>query len=319
MTSAFGTQVNVVNPLVSGLFQGCAYGLVALGIVLLYKSDRVFNFAQAEIASFGGLVAYAFMEGTSFFPRLPYPVAMFLGVSASVAAALLTERFVIRPLFSRPKVVLVVATIGVLLFLAALDGLPSIFPAGATYRLRSVATVFGGGASSSALQVDGIRVSWDQLVALGLLLSLAPLSLLFFRRTRTGLAILAVSEDATAARIMGISVTRTSQATWGIAGLLAGLAGVVLASQPSAVNGANIFTGTVLVPSITAAVLGGVTSLSGAFIGGVGLGVFQAFANSDGALLPGLSQVPGLPTLAVFVVLLTVLLFRPQGLLGTDT
>ncbi len=314
----FDFAIQVVQPGVNGVFQGCAYGLIALGIVLLYKSNRIFNFAQAEIASFGGLVAWALStDNDGFWPRLPYFVAVALGVSASVLISLVTERLVIRPLFDRPRVVLVVGTVGVLLLLAAVDGLTFIFPAGGTYKVHSIAVAFGGSPVQQALAVDGIRVAYDQLVALGVLVALAVGSLVFFKRTRTGTAILAVSQDPTAARVVGISVARTSQVTWGIAGLLAGIAGVVLASQPAAVNGANVFTGTVLVPSIAAAVLGGVTSLSGAFVGGIGLGLFEAFAIADGSNIPGLKGVAGLSGVAVFAVLLVVLLARPQGLFGS--
>jgi len=317
----FDFAIQVVQPGVSGVFQGCAYGLIALGIVLLYKSNRIFNFAQAEIASFGGLVTWALStDNDGFWPRLPYFVAVVVGVSASVLISLVTERLVIRPLFDRPRVVLVVGTVGVLLLLAAVDGLSFIFPAGrGTYKVHSIAVAFGGSPVQRALTVDSIRVTYDQLVALAVLIALAVGSLLFFKRTRTGTAILAVSQDPTAARVVGISVARTSQVTWGIAGLLAGIAGVVLASQPTAVNGPNVFTGTVLVPSIAAAVLGGVTSLSGAFVGGLGLGLFEAFADIDGANLPGLRSVAGLPGLATFAVLLVVLLARPQGLFGSGT
>ncbi len=317
----FNLTTQVIAPGVSGLFEGCAYGLIALGIVLLYKSNRIFNFAQAEIASFGGLVTYALTtppNGT-FWPRLPFFVACVLGVSASVVVSLLTERLVIRPLFDRPRVVLVVGTVGVLLLLAAVDGLAVLFGAGSAYKVHSIAVAFGGAQSDAALVVDRVRISYDQVLALAVLVALAIGSLLFFRRTRTGTAILAVSQDPTAARVVGISVARTSQITWGIAGLLAGIAGVVLALQPNTVNGPNILTGTVLVPSIAAAVLGGVTSLSGAFVGGVALGLFEAYANIDGANIPGLAQVPGLSGLAVFLVLLVVLLVRPQGLFGSET
>lgn len=317
---SFDLTTQVVAPGVSGLFEGCAYGLIALGIVLLYKSNRIFNFAQAEFASFGGLVTWALTtHNDGFWPRLPFFPACVLGVAASVVVSLLTERLVIRPLFDRPRVVLVVGTVGVLLLLAAVDGLAVVFPEGGAYKVHSVAVAFGGAQSDAALIVDRVRISYDQVLALAVLVALAIGSLLFFRRTRTGTAILAVSQDPTAARVVGISVARTSQITWGIAGLLAGIAGVVLSLQPNTVNGPNILTGTVLVPSIAAAVLGGVTSLSGAFVGGIALGLFEAYANIDGANIPGLAQVPGLSGLAVFLVLLVVLLVRPQGLFGSET
>src|SRR3954462_13984861 len=96
----FSTQLNLLKPLVQGLFQGSAYGLLGLGLVLLYKSNRIFNFAQGEFAGVAALVAYLFDTGSQHFPRVPYAFAIVFGVLAAVLVALLTERLVVRPMFS---------------------------------------------------------------------------------------------------------------------------------------------------------------------------------------------------------------------------
>ena len=114
--------LDVVAPAVTGIIQGSVYGLLGLGIVLLYKSSRIFNFAQAE---FGGVAAFMwvfFDTGKGFLPDLPTPLAVLVGVLAGVLVALLTERLVVRPLFNAPKITVVVATAGVLLLLIALEG-----------------------------------------------------------------------------------------------------------------------------------------------------------------------------------------------------
>ena len=112
--------LDVVAPAISGIVQGSVYGLLGLGLVLLYKSNRIFNFAQAE---FGGVAAFTwifFDEGRWFLPNLPTPVAVVIGVLMAVAVALLTERLVVRPLFNAAKITVVVATAGVLLLLIAI-------------------------------------------------------------------------------------------------------------------------------------------------------------------------------------------------------
>src|SRR5438128_4584942 len=102
----FSVQLNFLSPLINGIANGAAYGLLGLGLVLLYKSNRIFNFAQGEFAGVAALVAYLFDTGSQHFPRVPYAFAIVFGVLAAVLVALLTERLVVRPMFSRPRVVL---------------------------------------------------------------------------------------------------------------------------------------------------------------------------------------------------------------------
>src|SRR3954447_12753354 len=99
----FSFQLNVLSPLINGIANGAAYGLLGLGLVLLYKSNRIFNFAQGEFASVGAIVAYVFTAGTGVLPKLPYFLAALLGLLAAVGVALATERLVIRPMFDRAK------------------------------------------------------------------------------------------------------------------------------------------------------------------------------------------------------------------------
>jgi branched-chain amino acid transport system permease protein len=310
----FSVQINFLSPLISGISNGAAYGLLGLGLVLLYKSNRIFNFAQGEFATVGAIVAYVFDAGTGFFPKTPFLIAALLGILASVGVALLTERLVIRPMFDRPKVVLVVATVGVALLLIGVEGL---LPYPKSQSLPTLNQVFG--ISAAAGRVDGVPVNYQDIAKLVALALLAGAAFVFFRYSRNGTAILAVSQDATAARVVGISVERISLITWGIAGLLAGVAGVLLAVYPTGSVTPGAFTGTTLTVSFAAAVLGGMTSLPGAFVGGLSLGLIEAFANADASFVPGLKLVrTGQSELAVFVVLIAILLLRPAGLLGKE-
>jgi len=121
--NAFSVQLNFISPLIDGIANGAAYGLLGLGLVLLYKSNRIFNFAQGEFATVGAIVTYVFYAGVGALPKLPFGIAVVLGLLASTGVAMLTERLVIRPMFNRAKVILVVGTVGVALLLVGLEGL----------------------------------------------------------------------------------------------------------------------------------------------------------------------------------------------------
>ena len=316
----FSVQINFLSPLINGIANGAAYGLLGLGLVLLYKSNRIFNFAQGEFATVGAIVTYVFFTGTGVLPEMPGPdwlrylLAALLGLVASVGIALLTERLVIRPMFNRAKVVLVVGTVGVALLLIGVEGL---LPYPKSQSLPTVSDVLH--IQPFVTRIDNIPLLYQDLTKLAVLVVLAVASFLFFRYTRTGTAILAVSQDTTAARVVGISVERISLISWGIAGLLGGVAGILLAVPPQGTITPGAFTGTTLTVAFSAAVLGGMTSLPGAFVGGLSLGLVEAFAQSDSSFVPGLRSVNSGQELAVFIVLLVVLLVRPQGLLGRET
>jgi len=296
--------LEVVAPAVTGLVQGSVYGLLGLGLVLLYKSNRIFNFAQAE---FGGVAAFTwifFDTGKGFLPETPTPVAVVIGILMAVLVALLTERLVVRPLFNAPKITVVVATAGVLLLLIAVEGFLYGGEAG------SFPAIFAG----DAINEGAIRVTNQGLAIIVALFVLAIASALFFSRSRYGTAILAVSQEATASRLVGISVERISALTWGLAGFLAGVAGILLAGSIGLAAPGSL-TGLALVPAFTAAVFGGVTSLPGALVGGIVIGVIESLATAN---IPK-EDLPGSGQVVLFVALLLVLLVRPSGLLGKET
>jgi branched-chain amino acid transport system permease protein len=312
--STFSVQLNFLSPLVNGIANGAAYGLLGLGLVLLYKSNRIFNFAQGEFATVAAIVTYVFSAGTGVLPKLPFFIAAVLGLIGSVGVAMLTERLVIRPMFDRAKVILVVGTVGVALLLIGIEGL---LPYPKTQSLPPISQVLG--TKPYLMKIDSIPVLDQDVAKLLLLVVLAVAAFVFFRYTRTGTAILAVSQDATAARVVGISVERISLISWAIAGLLGGVAGILLAVAPTGTVTPGAFTGTTLTVAFTAAVLGGMTSLPGAFVGGLLLGLIESFTNADASFVPLLSHVRnGQAELVVFAVLLAVLMFRPRGLLGQE-
>ena len=286
--------------LVIGLITGAGYGLVALGLVLIYKSSGVFNFAQGE---FGTVAVYALWAAHT--NGIPYVPAIALALLAALAMGLLTERVIIRPLFDAPRVTLLVATAGVSLLAIGVE----IWLGEA--RLRFIQPALG---RFDRVSVLGIKVSDQRMLILATLIILAVALALFFSRTNLGLAILAVSQEPVATELMGISVRRLSSLVWGLAAVLGGLGGVLTAGVVQNFGPSFITTST-LIPAFTAAVLGGMTSLPGAFVGGVVVGVVQAFAIDLGGE-PVFADIPGPGTLAVFLLLIGVLAVRPQGLLG---
>ena len=289
--------------LVIGVITGAVYALVALGLVLVYKASGIFNFAQAE---FGTVAVYAAYFGHEHLD-VPYGVALLLGVAAGVAMGLLTERLVIRPLHAAPRVTLLVATAGVALLAIGVEFWRANNPS-----LRVLAPI---STELERVSVLGIKISDQRLVIL-LVLVVTAAGLAAFFRSPTGLAVLAASQESTAAQLVGISVNRVSAMTWALAALLGSLAGLLTAPISNFTPGFLTFGASgALIAGFTAAVIGGMTSMPGAVVGGLTIGIVEALGGS----LSAFGDVPGAKSLLVFLALLLVLLVRPQGLFGART
>ena len=292
--------------LVIGVISGAAYGLVALGLVLIYKSSGVFNFAQGEFGTVALCTLYLLHSND-----IPYGFAVIGGLLAAMLLGFLTERVIIRPLFEAPRVTLLVATAGVALLAIAIQ--QWLFD----NQGRPIAKALP---RTDRVTIFDVDISDQRLLLIGTLAVLAVLLGLFFTRTNLGLAIIGASQEPTATELVGISVRRLSTFTWVLAALLGGLAAVIAVPENLSFT-PGIMTSAYLIPAFTAAVLGGMTSLPGAFLGGVLVGIIQSVATSadifqDGGAL----EIPGTPsTLIVFLVLLGVLVIRPQGLLGKSS
>ena len=284
--------------LVIGLFQGAVYGLLAVGLVLVYKGARVFNFAQGEFGTVAAFVTFALFEQAG----IPYGVAVAGGLAAAVVLGLLVERLAIRPVFDAPRVTVLVATVGVALLIVAVTVLVA----------KPEPRVLPPAISGDPITFAGVALVPQQFLILGVLAALAAVLALFFSRTNLGLAILAISQDVLATRIVGISVPRISRLIWAMAALLGGVAGILQA--PLTIFTPGFMTTTTLVPAFTAAVLGGMTSLPGAFVGGLLVGAAQ----NVGIFYLQRAGIPGASELTVFSLLLVVLLVRPRGLLGKE-
>ncbi len=301
MLAVSGTDL--LNATVIGVVFGAVYSLTAIGLVLIYRSSGIFNFAQAE---FGTVAVYGTWYTSNYgipIPfvgsiDVPYGVAAVIGVLSGVAVALVTERFVIRPLSQGPKVTLLVATAGIALLAIGVQ----------FWRTAENAGKF----LDPLTQWDGIRLGVDisgQRILTLVVLVIAVVALTLFLRSPYGLAILAASQDADAAELIGLDTRRISMLVWGLAGLLGAVGGIMLTGGTP--FGPGTITSAALIPGFTAAVIGGLSSLPGAVVGGMTIGLLQSFGS-----LSTFDAVPGASAITVFLVLLLVLLFKPEGLLG---
>jgi branched-chain amino acid transport system permease protein len=286
--------------IVIGLINGAMYALIALGLVLVYKSSGIFNFAQGE---FGTVAIYIMWLLTQ--RNIPYVICAILAIGTAVVLGLLTEQLVIKPLYSTPRVILLVATAGVALLCIGIEfWLGQPVPRQLAPALKR----------TDRLSIFGVYVSDQRMLLVLVLIGFGLALWYFFNRTYYGLALLGAAQDPTATELVGISTRRVAAFTWGLAGLLGGLAGILNAP----ISGSffpGFMTTTALIPGFTAAVLGGMTSLPGAFVGGAVVGIAQSVAlKAD-----WFRSIPSPDTLVVFVILLAVLVIRPQGILGKSS
>jgi branched-chain amino acid transport system permease protein len=283
--------------LVIGLVNGAMYGLVALGLVLIYKSSGIFNFAQGEFGTVAIYVLWLLLER-----HVPYAISVILALGCSVAIGLATERIIIRPLYRSPRVILLVATAGVALLLIGLE-----FWIGKPLP-RTVAPALS---RTDRLTIFGVLVSDQRMLLVLVLVGFGIGLAFFFSRTSLGLALLGAAQEPTATELAGISTKQLAALTWGMAAMLGGLAGI-LNAPISGTFGPGFMTLSVLIPAFTAAILGGMTSLQGAFLGGALVGVAESLALKSSVF----ASIPSPDTFVVFLILLAILIARPQGLLG---
>ena len=329
-------DITLLAVVVSGVQLGVVYALVAVGIALVYKSTKVLNFAQGEIGTvaaffvfmgLGGFTADATLD--SAYPFLTMVGWTLVAIVLGAAVALAINLGVVSRLADAAPVTSLVATIGVALLLIGsqvlyFDAVPRPFPtftqgapAGFSFGPLCFATRGPDGGclgGEGILVLGGANITYQFLLT-ALVLGLVAFGLAAFFRTPVGIALLASSQEPYAAQLQGVSLRAMSALAWGTAGAFGALAGVLAGGTQETIY-PGFMTSTVLIPAIVAAVLGGITSVPGAVVGALILGLVQTYANA--AVLSQGWQVPGPPQLATFAVLLLVLLFRPRGLFGRE-
>ena len=280
----------IFNVLVFGLLLGGIYGLVSIGLNLIFGVVRIVNFAQGELVMFGmygSYYAYAFLGINPYLSVLVVaPLVGLLGVAI--------QRLVIQPLHNESNMQ-IFATFGLLMLFQNIMLAVS----------RGEAFSIGGQVGADVLTVGDLRISVVRLVTL-VATTLITIGLhLFLSRTIAGKSIRAVTQDKRAARVMGINVERTFLFTFGIGAALAGMAGALLTPIYSITPGVG---GNFILAAFAVVVLGGLGSVWGAYIGGLIVGVVEAFA--------GYYIDPALKNAIWFVIFLVVLIVRPSGLFG---
>lgn len=280
----------MLSYLVIGLFTGAAYGLLAVGFVLVYRGTRVFNLAHGEIGATGLFVAWTLLAW------LPVGLAALVGILVAALVGLSTERLLLRRLTDRTPLAALAVTLGAALTLAYLHMLVW----GATVK------TFPSPVGNATFDVGGLTITTPRLVALVAAVTVALGLAAFLRRTRAGLTVWATTSDPALARLSSVDVPRVRSLVWAAGGAVAGLAAILLAVIYSF---HPLFMTLVLVRALAAALLGGLNSLTGALLGGLAIGVVESMVIAT----TGRSSAVDV---AVFAVILGVLLLRPQGLLG---
>ncbi|MBX3656813.1 MAG: branched-chain amino acid ABC transporter permease [Ramlibacter sp.] len=298
-----------LETLIGGLMAGMLYSLVALGFVLIFKASGVFNFAQGAMVLFAALAMARFSEwiprGLGIESRLLGNVLAFVAATACMfVLAWLVERLVLRHLVNQEGVTLLMATLGITYFL---DGLGQTLFGSDIYQINVgmpkdplflFENVFQG----------GILVSQEDIVAAIIAACLVAALSLFFQKTGTGRALRAVADDHQAAQSIGIPLNRIWVIVWCVAGITALVAGIIWGSK----LGVQFSLTTVALRALPVIILGGLTSVPGAIIGGLIIGVGEKL--SEVYLGPFVGG--GIEIWFAYVLALAFLLVRPQGLFG---
>ncbi len=274
----------------SGLTVGSVYALVALGFTLIYNASDVINFAQGEFVMLGGMsTVFLALAG------MPLPLAAFVAVAITTAVGLALHRFAIEPARDGTAVSLIMITIGASIFLRG--GAQVIFDK----RFHSLSPMFG----NEPLRIGGAAVLPQSLVVLGGATIIVVLLWLFIDRTLLGKAVIATAVNRLAARLVGIDTRRIVGLSFAVSAAIGAVAGVLV--TPITLTSYDV--GTLLaLKGFAAAMLGGIGSALGAVVGGLVLGMLEAF--SAGYLSSKYKDA------VAFVVLLGALLAMPRGLLG---
>ncbi|MCO5099719.1 MAG: branched-chain amino acid ABC transporter permease [Burkholderiaceae bacterium] len=284
--------MQILQLLVGGIAQGCIYGLIALGFVLIYKATETVSFAQGELMMLGAFLGLALMAGLGF----PFWLAVLAAVAAMALLGIALEFTIIRPILGQPAFSIVMLTIGIgYVARGAITMIP-----GLGTETHTLPVPF----RNEVVRLGELVVAVEQLAVIGATAALSALLYAMFRFSKIGVAMQAASQNQLAAYYMGIPVKRLNGLVWGLAAAVAAIAGLLLA--PITFVHANM--GFIGLKAFPAAVVGGFGSLPGAIVGGLVIGVVESMS---GFFLP-----EGFKDIAAYVVVLLMLAIAPNGLFG---
>ena len=290
----------LVQTLWEGLVSGVLYALIALGFVLIFKASGVFNFAQGIMVVFAALTLVGLYE-----KGVPALLALVLAVGVMFLLALAVERVVLRPLVNQPDIILFMATFGLTYFLIGLGEL--IFGGSPKQMIASELYLPRG---STDVAMFGGRVSFQHIdIAAAIIASVMIATLaVFFSKTRIGRALRAVADSHKAALSVGISLEQIWVIVWFTAGIVALVTGILWGARSDVSFALQI----IALKALPVLILGGFTSIPGAIVGGLIIGVGEKIGEFYwGPLIGG-----GIETWLAYVIALLFLLYRPQGLFG---
>jgi len=280
----------VMQFIINGIMVGAIYSVIAVGIVLVYKASKIFNFAAGGFTMIGAFFMWTFYCVVQF----PLFISIILAIISVGVTAFIMQRLAIQPLIGQSLLSILLVTLGLS---HLLEGLV-MFTWGGTSE--SLPEIFPGKTLFIGQLVIGKDLLWSFFVSIAVMIFL----LLFFKFTHAGLAMRGVAEDHQVAQARGINVTRIFGATWFLAGTVASVGGILLSVK----LGVSQFIGAVGFKAFPVVLIGGLESIGGAFIGGLIVGLLE---NLVGGLI-----APWLMEVTPYILLLFVLFVRPEGLFG---
>ena len=286
--------MGIVTQIINGLSTGGMYALVAIGYTMVYGIAKMINFAHGEFIMVGAYIAYTFTT----ILKMPIFVSVIAAIIGCALLGVVTEKVAYKPLRNSGSLTVLITAIGVSYLLQNLF----------LIMFGSAARTFPTYMPSGTLNIFGIRITYVSLLSLCLTAICTSLLLLFVNKTRLGKAMRAVSEDKGAAELMGINVNNTISLTFAIGSGLGAVAGIIYGMSYSLLNP---YIGAMLgIKAFIAAVLGGIGNIPGAMIGGMIIGVAEAFT------ITYISST--FSDAVVFGILIFILLVRPAGLFGKN-
>jgi branched-chain amino acid transport system permease protein len=283
-------EIMFLQQVVSGLINGSAYSLVAVGIAMIYKATRTLNFAQGEFFMVGAYSAYFLYVILGF----NYWISFLFATLAAGVLGLVLEKIACEPLLNSPHISMIVAAIGLSVTLKG----------GARLLMGPREVPFPSAVSNTPVNVFGLIITPQQMVILGFTFVFLIILSIFFHSTKLGKSMRAVCSNKLASSLMGIPVNRIFSITWGLSAFLGATGGVLLG--PVILIYPDM--GSILIKAFAAAAIGGFSSLNGSIIGGFLIGLIENVAG--GYVSTAFTEV------TAFLVLIIVLIFKPTGLFG---
>jgi len=291
----------IIEILLNGLSMGAIYALLALGFVLIYKSTGVINFAQGELAMVGAFICYSFAT----LMNIPYIYAFLVALIGGLILGAIVYQTFFRTMVGEPLFSTIMVTVGLASILTCLAGL---IWGHDVYSLNSPFT-------DRVIHIGNVTFAQGSAYTIVVSVVLFVIFILFFNRSLLGISMRGTAEDPDTAGLMGINVKKIHMVAWALGALVAAVAGMFLAEQ-SFVRLSMSHTG---IKAMSAAILGGMESVSGAILGGVIIGVVEGLAaNYLSGMEVGDFHFGDIKDVAAFVIMIIVLMIRPHGIFGRE-